>query len=111
MYYHKGLLKNLDITEVRVSDRYNLVLAATKTQLVKGNTKTKTYWNYSLSYVDSLKKDMDCAFKKYSILNVPIFEYYSFKFFTSTHLPNKNVLRLNDNPFMVKALQEAIMHR
>ena len=29
---YKGLLKNLDIIEVRVSDHYNLTLAAIKTQ-------------------------------------------------------------------------------
>ena len=101
MVNHKGLLlKNVDIIKVRVSDHYNLALAATKTKLVKGNTKTKTYWNYSLFCVDSFKRDMDDDFKINAISEYSHSRILSvLKFFVYTHLPNINVLRFNHNPF------------
>ena len=43
----KGLLKNSNVLEVGISGNHSFIITALKSQLVKGNAKTKLYHDYS----------------------------------------------------------------
>ena len=86
-------------------------MRALKSQLLKGNVKTKLYRDYSSFSFDIFKEDLENSFK-----NTFITEYSNFQNvfleILHKHAPiKKNVLRFHGNPFMKKSLRKAIMHR
>ena len=106
----KKLFKNNDVFEVGISDHHNFTVAALKSQLLKGNPKTKLYRDYSSFSLDIFKEDLETSFR-----NNFITEYYDFQNvfmeILHKHAPiKKKILRFNGNPFMTKPLRKAIMH-
>ena len=106
----KELFKNNDVFEVRISDHHSFIVTALKSQLLKGNAKTKLYLHYSCFSLDIFKEDLESGFKKTLLQNTPIFKMFSWKFSINIHL-SKTDIKISDNPFMTKPLRKAVMHR
>ena len=107
----KELFKNNDAFEVGISDHHSFIVTALKSQLLKGNAKTKLYRDYSSFNLDIVKEDLENSFK-----NNFITEYFHFQNvfleILHKHAPiKKKILRFNDSPFMTKSLRKVIMHR
>ena len=86
-------------------------MTALQSQLVKGNAKTKLYWDYNLFDVKLFKEDLYKNLKSNNAVN---FSDFQNTFTTVLHKRapiKKKILRFNNNPFMSKALRKAIMHR
>ena len=49
--------------EAGISDHHNLIITALKSQLVKGNAKTKVYRDYSEFNMDNFKAELDHKLK------------------------------------------------
>ena len=49
--------------EVGISDHHSFTVTALKSQLFKGNVKTKLYRDYSSFSLDILKEDLENSFK------------------------------------------------
>ena len=58
----KELFKNSDVSKVRISDYHSFIVAALKSQLLKGNAKTKFYRDYN-SFRSIFKGDLENSFK------------------------------------------------
>ena len=86
-------------------------MTASRSQLVKGNAKTKLYRDYNSFDIKFLKGGLDKNLKSNNIVNFSNFQN-TFSTVLHKHAPiKKNILRSNNNPFMSKALSKAIMHR
>ena len=59
----KELFKNNDVFEVGISDHHSFSVTALKSQLLKGNAKTKLYRDYSSFNLDIFKEDLENSFK------------------------------------------------
>ena len=59
----KGLFKNSNVLEVGISDYHCLIITALRSQLVKGNAKTKLYRDYSEFNMDNFKAELDDELK------------------------------------------------
>ena len=57
------LFKKYDIFEVGISDHHSFIVTALKSQLLKGNAKTKLYRDYSSFNLDIFKGDLENSFK------------------------------------------------
>ena len=106
----KELFKNNDVFEVRISDHHSFIVTALKSQLLKGNAKTKLYLHYSCFSLDIFKEGLENGFKKTLLQNTPIFKMFYWKFSINIHL-SKTDIKISDNPFMTKPLRKAVMHR
>ena len=60
--------KNTDVIEGGISDHHNLIVTALKSQLLKGNAKTKLYRDYKSFNIDHFKKDFDNNLKNISVI-------------------------------------------
>ena len=69
----KELSKNTDVIEVGISYQHSLIVTALKSQLPKGNTKTKLHRHYSSFNTDHFKEDLDNNLKNSSITEYPPF--------------------------------------
>ena len=107
----KELFKNNDFFEVGISDHHSFLVTASKSQLQKGNAKTKLYWYYSSFSLDIFKGNLKNSFKNNFIAKYSDFQNV-FLEILHQHAPiKKKILRFNDNPFMTKSLRKAIMQR
>ena len=70
----KDLFKNSNVLEVVISDHHSLIITALKSQLIKGNTKTKLYCDYSEINMDDFKAELDQKLKSGIVT-----EYSNFK--------------------------------
>ena len=68
------LFKNFNVLEVEISDRHSFIITALKSQLVKGNVKTKLYRDYSEFNMDNFKAELDDRLKSGLVT-----EYSNFK--------------------------------
>ena len=59
----KDLFKNSNVLEVGISDHHSLINAALKSQLVKGNKKTKLYRDYIEFNMDNFKAELNHKLK------------------------------------------------
>ena len=59
----KELFKNNDVFEVGISDHHSFIVTALKSQLLKGNTKTKLYRDHSSFNLDIFKENYENSFK------------------------------------------------
>ena len=59
----KDLFKNSNVLEVGISDHHSLTITTLKSQLVKGNAKTKLYRDYSEFNMDNFKAELDDKLK------------------------------------------------
>ena len=86
-------------------------MTALRSQLVKGNAKTKLYRDYNSFDIKLFKEDLDKNLKSNNTVNFSDFQN-TFTTVLHKHAPiKKKILRFNNNPFMSKALRKAIMHR
>ena len=58
----KEFFKNSNVFEVGISDHHSLIVTALRSQLVKGNAKTKLYRDYNSFYIKLFKEDLDKNF-------------------------------------------------
>ena len=58
----KELFKNSDLFEVEISDHHSSIVTALKSQLLKGNPKTKLYRDYSSFNLDIFKEGLENSF-------------------------------------------------
>ena len=70
----KEFFKNTDVSEVGISDHHSLIVTALKSQLLKGNAKTKLYRDYSSFNIDHFKEDLDNNLKNNSITECSHFQ-------------------------------------
>ena len=107
----KEFFKNSNVFEVGISDHHSLIVTALRSQLVKGNAKTKLYRDYNSFDIKLFKEDLDKNLKSNNTVNFSDFQN-TFTTVLHKHAPiKKKILRFNNNPFMSKALRKAIMHR
>ena len=59
----KEPFKNNDVFKVGISDHHSFIVTALKSQLPKGNAKTKLYWDYSSFSLDIFKQDLESSLK------------------------------------------------
>ena len=82
-------------------------MTALRSQLVKGNAKTKLYRVRRKAF----KEDLDMNLKSNVKVNFSDFQN-SFITILHNYAPiNKKILRFNNSPFMSKPLRKAIMYR
>ena len=73
-------------------------MTASKSLIVKGNTKTKLYRDYNSFAVKLLKKDLDTNLKSNNTVNFPYFQN-TFTKVLHKHAPiKKKILRFNNSP-------------
>ena len=107
----KNFFKNSNVIEVGISDHHSFIVTALKSELTKGNPKTKFYRDYTSFDIDIFRRDL------LSKLNENLISEYSLfhNIFVNTlnrHAPLKQkIMRFNNSPFMTKALRKAIMRR
>ena len=107
----KEFFKNSNVFEVGISDHHSLIVTALRSQLVKGNAKTKLYRDYNSFDIKLFKEDLDENLKSNNTINFTAFQN-TFTTVLHKHAPiKKKILRFNNNPFMSKALRKAIMHK
>ena len=73
------LFKN-SVLDVGISDHRSFIITALKSQLVKGNTKTKLYRDHSEFNVANFKAELANKLK-----TIQIFKIFSFKFIIIMH--------------------------
>ena len=88
-----------------------MIVTALKSQLLKGNAKTKLYRDYSSFNMHHFKEDLENNLKNNSITEYSHFRNVFLEFLHKHAPTKKKMLRFNDNPLMTKALRKAIMHR
>ena len=86
-------------------------MTALRSQLVKGNAKTKLYRDYNSFDIKPFKEDLDKDLKSNNTFNFSDFQN-TFTAILNKHAPmKKKILIFNNNLFMSKVLRKATMHR
>ena len=88
----KEFFKNSNVLELGISDRHNLIVTALRSQLVKGNAKTKLYRDYNLFDIKLFKEDLDKNLKSNTTANFSDFQN------TFTTVLHKHALIKKKNP-------------
>ena len=102
----KEFVKNTDVIEAGISNNHSLTVTALKSVLLKGNAKTKLYWDCDSFIIDHFKEDLDNNLKNNSITEYSHFQNV-FLEILHKHAPiKKKILRFNNNPFMTKPLKK-----
>ena len=70
----KYLFKHSNVLEVWISDHHSLIVTALKSQLVKGNAKTKLYCDYSEFNMDNFSAELDHKLKSYIVTEYSNFQ-------------------------------------
>ena len=106
----KDLFKNSNGSEVGISDHHSLIITALKSQLVKGNAKTKLYPDYSEFNMDNFKAELDDKLKSGVVTEYSNFQNIFIQVLNNHAPAKKKIVRFNNSPFMTKTLRK-IMHR
>ena len=118
----KDLFKNSNGSEVGISDHHSLIITALKSQLVKGNAKTKLYPDYSEFNMDNFKAELDDKLKSGVVTEYSNFQNIFIQVLNN-YAPAKNqvlnnyaqvkkkIVIFDNSPFMTKTLGKPIMHR
>ena len=93
--------------EAGISDHHNLIITALKSQLVKGNAKTKLYPDYSEFNMDNFKAELDDKLKSGVVTEYSNFQNIFIQVLNNYAPAKKENVRFN----MTKTLRKAIMHR
>ena len=96
---------------VGISDHCSLIITALKSQLVKGNAKTKLYPDYSEFNMDNFKAELDDKLKSGVVTEYSNFQNIFIQVLNNHAPAKKKIVRFNNSPFMAKTLRKAIMHR
>ena len=107
----KDLFKNSNVLEVGISDHHSLIITALKSQLVKGNAKTKLYRDYIEFNVDNFKAELDHKLKSGIVTEYSNFQNIFIQVLNNHAPAKKKIVRFSNSPFMTKTLRKAIMHR
>ena len=70
----KEFFKNSNVLEVGISDHHSLIVTALRSQLVKGNAKTKLYRDYNSFDIKLLKEDLDKNLRSNNTVNLSDFQ-------------------------------------
>ena len=97
--------------EVEISDHHSLIITALKSQLVKGNAKTKLYPDYSEFNMDNFKAELDDKLKSGVVTEYSNFQNIFIQVLNNHAPAKKKIVRFSNSPFMTKTLRKAIMHR
>ena len=107
----KEFFKNSDVSEIGISDHHSLIVTVLRSQLVKGNAKTKLYRDYNSFDIKLFKEDLERNLKSNNTVNFCDFRN-TCTAVLHKHAPiKKKIIRFNNSSFMSKALRKAIMHR
>ena len=106
----KDLFKNSNGSEVGISDHHSLIITVLKSQLVKGNAKTKLYPDYSEFNMDNFKAELDDKLKSGVVTEYSNFQNIFIQVLNNHAPAKKKIVRFNNSPFMTKTLRK-IMHR
>ena len=106
----KDLFKNSNVLEVGISDHHSLTITTLKSQLVKGNAKTKLYRDYSEFNMDNFKAELDDKLKSGVVTEYSNFQNIFIQVLNNHAPAKKKIVRFNNSPFMTKTLRK-IMHR
>ena len=106
----KDLFKNSNGSEVGISDHHSLIITALKSQLVKGNAKTKLYPDYSEFNMDNFKAELDDKLKSGVVTEYSNFQNIFIQVLNNHAPAKKKIVRFNNNPLMTKTLRK-VMHR
>ena len=105
-----------------ISDHHSLIITALKSQLVKGNAKTKLYRDYSEFNMDNFKAELDDKLKSGVVTEYSNFQNIFIQVLNN-YAPAKNqvlnnyaqvkkkIVIFDNSPFMTKTLGKPIMHR
>ena len=78
-----------------------------KSQLLKGNAKTKLYRDYSSFSLDIFKEDLENSFKNNFITEYSDFQNIFLEIIHKHAPTQKKILRFIDNPFVTKSLMHS----
>ena len=107
----KSSLKNSKTFEVWISDHHHLFLTSSRLQYIQVNPKTKFYRDYKSFDFESFNNKLNELLKSEKEINCSLFENI-FLQVLDAHAPvKKKIQRFNNNPFLIKQLRKAIMHR
>ena len=107
----KTLFKNSNVIEVGISDHHSFVVTALRSELVKGNPKTKFYRDCKNFELKAFQRELNGKLNENMISKNSNFHNILVNTL-NTHAPlKKKVMRFNNNPFMTKTLRKAIMQR
>ena len=106
----KDLFKISNVLGVGISDHCSLIITALKSQLVKGNAKTKLYRDYSEFNMDNFKAELDDKLKSGVVTEYSNFQNIFIQVLNNHAPAKKKIVRFNNSPFMTKTLRK-IMHR
>ena len=107
----KEFLEHFNVLQVGISDHHSFIVTALRSQLVKGNEKTMSYWHYNSFDIKLFEADLD---KNLKSNNTIIFSNFQNTFIRVLHKhgpSKKKILRFNGSSFISKALKKVIMHR
>ena len=104
-------MKNSNVLEGGISDHHSLIITALKSQLVKGNAKTKLYRDYSEFNMDNFKAELDDKLKSGVVTEYSNFQNIFIQVLNNHAPAKKKIVRFSNSPFMTKTLRKAIMHR
>ena len=107
----KDLFKNSNVLEVGISDHHSLTITTLKSQLVKGNAKTKLYRDYSEFNMDNFKAELDDKLKSGVVTEYSNFQSIFIQVLNNHAPAKKKIVPFNNNPFMTKTLRKSMMHR
>ena len=105
------LFKNSKTFEVGISDHRHLVLTSMRSQNIQGNPKIRFYRDYKSINFESFNNELNELLKSEKDINYSLFENL-FLQFLNNHTPvKKKIQSINNNPFKIKQLRKAIIHR
>ena len=107
----ESLFKNSDVLEVGISDHHSFITTAQRTRIIKGNEKWKCIEIIKTFNTEFFKREIGESLENHTTYDYLYFQNM-FIALLNKHPPiKKKIVRFNNNPFMSKALREAIMHR
>ena len=84
---------------------------ALKTQVIKGNAKTKMYRDYKTFNTELFKREIGESLENHTTYGYSYFQNIFIALLNKCAPIRKKIMRFNNNPFMSKALKKAIIHR
>ena len=107
----KSLFKNSKTFEVGISDHLHLVLTSMRSQSIQGNRKIKFYRDYKYFNFESFNNELIELLNSEIDLSYSLFENIFLQVLYAHAPVKKKIQRFNNNPFMIKQLRKAIVHR
>ena len=106
-----SLFKNSKTFEVGIFDQHHPVLTSMRSQYIQGNPKIKFYRDYKSFNFEAFNNELNELQKSEKDINYSLFENILIQVLNAHAPVKKKIQRFNNNPFIIKQLRKAIVHR